>query len=419
MPRILITSFGSFGDVYPYLGVALGLRERGCEPVIATSAFYREHVERAGIPFVPIRPDVDPDDRALIARIMDGNRGTDFLIRELVVPALRDAYEDLFAAAEGADLIVGHPLTFAAPIVAEERGIPWVSSVLAPMSFFSVHDLPVFPPIPWTKRLEHVPGVARSLVGLARAATSSWTRPVQRLRIERGLKPGNNPLLEGQHSPHLVLALFSRVLGDPQPDWPENVRVTGPILYNGVAETELPPDLERFLERGSPPVVFTLGSSAVSVAGSFYEESAAAAQRAGMRAVLLVGRHPGNRPLKTLSDEIIAVEHAPHSALMPRAAVTVHQGGIGTLHQALRAARPMLVVPHAHDQPDNAYRAVRLGVARVISPRRYSADRVANVLRALVAEPSYASRAGAVAAEMRREDGVAAACDAILRVLSA
>jgi UDP:flavonoid glycosyltransferase YjiC (YdhE family) len=216
-----------------------------------------------------------------------------------------------------------------------------------------------------------------------------------------------------------VLALFSRVLGEPQPDWPENVRVTGPILYNGVAQTELSPELERFLQRGSPPVVFTLGSSAVSVAGSFYEESAAAAERAGLRAVLLVGRHPENRPAKGLSDEIIAVEHAPHSALMPRAAVTVHQGGAGTLHQALHAGRPMLVVPHAHDQPDNAHRAARLGVARIISPRRYKAERVADELRVLVAEqPSYADRARAVAAEMRREDGVASACEAILRVLS-
>jgi UDP:flavonoid glycosyltransferase YjiC (YdhE family) len=418
MPRILITSFGSFGDVYPYVGLALGLRARGCEPVIATSAFYREHVEREGIPFVPIRPNVDPDDRALIARIMDRNRGTEFLIRQLVLPALRDAYEDLSSAAEDVDLIVGHPLTFSVPVIAEERGIPWVSTVLAPMSFFSVHELPVFPPVPWTKRLERVPGVARSLVGLTRFATKSWLEPVRRLRAERGLPPGDNPLLEGQHSPHLVLALFSRVLGEPQRDWPQNVWVTGAILYNGAAQTELSPELERFLQRGSPPVVFTLGSSAVSVAGSFYAESAAAAKRAGKRAVLLVGRHPDHRPATGLSDEIIAVEHAPHSALMPRAAVTVHQGGAGTLHQALQAGRPMLVVPHAHDQPDNAHRAARLGVARVISPRKYRADRVAEELRALVTEPNYADRARAVAAEMRRENGVARACEAILRVLS-
>jgi UDP:flavonoid glycosyltransferase YjiC (YdhE family) len=411
--RIVITTFGSYGDVNPYVGLALGLRERGHEPVIATSPFYRDYVERAGIAFHPVRPDVDPNDRALVARIMDARRGTDFIIRDLLLPSLRDAYEDLSTAAAGADLLVTHPITFAGPIVAEERALAWVSTVLAPMSFFSVHDLPVFPPMPWAKRLERIPGAARLLVGLARTATRSWMEPVRRLRAERGLAPAGDPIYEGQHSPELVLALFSRVLGAPQPDWPEHVRITGPILYNGPPQHGLPEELERFLQAGPAPVVFTLGSSAVSAAGTFYEESAAAAHRAGQRAVLLVGRHAGNRPRDRLSDTIIAVDHAAHAALLPRAAATVHQGGIGTLHQALRAGRPMLIVPYAHDQPDNAHRAARLGVGRVLGPRRYTADRAAAELRELLRDPSYAERASATAATMRTEDGVASACDAI------
>lgn len=418
--RIVITSFGSYGDVNPYLGLALGLRARGHDVVIATSPIYRDYVEREEIAFHAVRPDVSPNDRALVARIMDARTGTDFLLRELLLPSLRDSYTDLSRAVEGADLLVTHPITFAAPVVAQERAMPWVSTVLAPMSFFSEHDLPVFPPIPWAKRLERVPGAARILVRLARASTRSWMKPVYDLRAERGLPPGSDPLFEGQHSPRLVLGLFSRLLGEPQADWPRNVRITGPIFYNGPADSGLSEDIERFLLAGPPPVVFTLGSAAVAAAGSFYNESAEAAHRAGLRAVLLAGNHAQNRPTRaTPSTDLLVVDQAPHATLLPRAAASVHQAGIGTLHQALRAGRPMVLVPHAHDQADNAYRAARLGVGGIIYPQRYRADRVAAELRRLTADAQYATRAAAVGSALHAETGVASACDAIEEQLAA
>ena len=414
--RIVITTLGSFGDVNPYVGLALGLKARGHRPVIATSASYRHHVEREGIGFRAVRPDVDPNDRALLAQVMDARAGTEFLLRDLVIPTVRDSHADLLEATVDADLLVTHPITFAGPIVAEQRRIPWVSSVLAPISFFSPHDLPVFPPVPAAKRLEHVPGAARLLVALAHLATRGWTDPVRQLRRELGLAPGEDPLFEGQHSPRLVLALFTGLLGRVQSDWPQNVRVTGPILYNGPAPHVLDPALERFLADGPPPVIFTLGSSAVSAAGDFYAVSAEAAHRAGVRAVLLTGAHPENRPDR-LPEGVMIVEHAPHAALLPRGAATVHQGGIGTLQQAMIAGRPMLVVPYSHDQPDNAWRAEHLGIARTVRPPRYTVARVERELRALLDDPSYARRAHEVGASMRHENGVREACDAIAAVL--
>ncbi|HWB30663.1 MAG TPA: hypothetical protein VG736_09190, partial [Vicinamibacterales bacterium] len=79
----------------------------------------------------------------------------------------------------------------------------------------------------------------------------------------------------------------------------------------------------------------------------------------------------------------------------------------------LRAGRPMLVVPHAHDQPDNAFRAARLGVARVLDARRYAAARVARHLRALLEEPSYRARAELIGARVAAERGTDVACEAI------
>jgi UDP:flavonoid glycosyltransferase YjiC (YdhE family) len=219
-------------------------------------------------------------------------------------------------------------------------------------------------------------------------------------------------LYEGQFSSSGTLALFSSVLGCPQLDWPAKVSLTGFVFYGD--SSSMPGDLEAFLDAGDPPLVFTLGSSAVgaSPARLFYDESAKAAASLGRRAVLLVGKDPANRP-SPMPKGVIAVEYAPHAALFARAAAVVHHGGVGTTAQVLRAGRPMLVVPHAHDQPDNAFRVNNLGVARVLYPKRYQAPEVASHLLALLEERSYADRSAEVGRIVRSEDGVAKACEAI------
>ncbi|MEX2569657.1 MAG: glycosyltransferase, partial [Gemmatimonadota bacterium] len=93
--RIVITSFGSIGDVYPYIGLALGLRARGHDPVLAMPAYSRAVVEREGLDFHPIRPDIDPSDRQAVRRVMNARTGTEFLIREYILSSLRESYADL------------------------------------------------------------------------------------------------------------------------------------------------------------------------------------------------------------------------------------------------------------------------------------------------------------------------------------
>ena len=409
MARILITSFGSFGDVNPYIGLGLELRRRGHRVVLGMSSIYRSAIEDQGLEFHHVRPDVDPEDGALMGRIMDPARGTETIFAEILLPSLAASYDDLLAASDGADLVVTHPTSLAAPVVAEQRGLPWVSSVLAPMSFFSVSDPVVPPPAPWLHALLTRSRLAsRGFVWLADRMTGRWGQPVRDRRRALGLPDRGNPILAGQHSPHGVLALFSRALGAPQPDWPPRTTLTGPILYNANAAPDVSDEIARFLAAGSPPVVFTLGSSAVEAAGGFYEASAAAVARLGCRAILLVGRHARHRPAEATGD-ILAVDYAPHAQLFPQAAAIVHQGGVGTLHQALAAGRPMLVVPHAHDQPDNAMRAARLGVARVLTPTRYTEASVSEALTDLLTEGRYRQRAEAVGAEVRAEAGSAAA----------
>jgi UDP:flavonoid glycosyltransferase YjiC (YdhE family) len=350
--------------------------------------------------------------------IYDVRKGTERGLREFLFPALRLTYQDLLDAATRparADLLLLGELNYAGPLVAEVTGIRWASYVLAPLSFFSAFDPPVLPMYPRLARADKtVPGMGRAIRRLARFVSRKWPQPIYDLRGELGLARGGNPLFDVKHSPHLVLALFSRLLGPEQKDWPPNAKITGFCFYDADAgNAALPRHLEEFLAAGPAPIVFTLGSAAVLAAGKFYEYSARAAIRLGVRAVLLIGSDERNRPQAALPESICVAEYAPYSALFPRAELIVHQGGVGTTAQCLRAGKPMLIMPYSHDQPDNARRMRRLGVARVIQRGNYTPVRVARKLKAMLEEPLFVQRAAQVAALLEHEDGVRSACDAL------
>jgi hypothetical protein len=153
---------------------------------------------------------------------MDRRKGSEVVIRELIMSVLRESYEDTLAAAQGADLLVSHMLTFTTRLVAEQHGVPWASTMLQPLGLFSVYDPPVLPQTPFLAKLRFLgPAFHRALFWCGKRMVRSWVEPLHRLRAEIGLSPtSEDPLFEGQHSPLLVLALFSKWLADKQPDWP-------------------------------------------------------------------------------------------------------------------------------------------------------------------------------------------------------
>ena len=420
--RIVLSNIGTLGDINPLIAIALELRRRGHEPVMALPNVFREKIAPLGIEFHTLRPDIDPTNTKLVEMIYDVKKGTETGLREFLYPVLRQTYDDLLDAATRparADLLLLGELNYAGPIVAEVTGIPWASYVLAPFSFFSAYDPPVLPPYPGLARADKAPGMGRAMRRLARFVTRNWPEPVYELRCNLGLPRGKNPIFDAKHSPELVLALFSRALGTEQRDWPANTLITGFCFYDADAgNAALPANLEAFLAAGEPPIVFTLGSAAVLAAGDFYEQSAHAAKRLGVRAVLLVGNDPRNDPRKRqqpqdLPDSICVAEYAPYSGLFPRASLVVHQGGVGTTAQCLRAGRPMLIMPYSHDQPDNARRMKRMGAARTIQRSQYKPWRVARRVRAMLADSEFARKAQKAAEQVARENGVKSACDAL------
>lgn len=415
--RIALATFGSFGDLHPYLAIARELKQRGHYPIIVTIAMYQENVEAAGFEFRLLRTAlVERPDEELMQKVLDLRHGAEFIVRKLMMPALSVAYSDARLAFDGVSLVVLHPMVFAARLAAESMKIPWVFTQLAPMGFFSAYDPPVLPIAPFLTQLRLLgPAFFGPLLRIAKGSVRSWTEPYHQLRSELGLPPSGDPMFDGAYSPELVLALFSRTLGNRMPDWPEQTVVTGFPFYDG-EDTALAPELEAFLNTGEPPIVFTLGTSAVLDAGSFYRESAKAAQILGRRAVLLVGKEPTNVPF-ALPSTILAIDYAPFSLLFPRSAAIVHQGGVGTTGQAMRSGKPMLVMPYAVDQPDNADRVRRLGIARVLARKAFSSAAAARELNTLLRDSQYQQAAARVSLEVASEDGAAAACDHLNRYM--
>ena len=423
------------------MALGLALQARGHAVSIVTSHYHHDRITAAGLGFHPASPDLRPDDKALIRATMDERRGPEEVVRFMLrhLPETYRDYERAVSADGGADLLITSDLAYAGQILAEKTGLRWFSQVLSPIAFFSAYDATVLPPAPWLSKLSALgPALYGAILRAIKTQALKLARPYNDFRRQLGLASIRDPFFTDKNSPELVLAMFSRLLGEPRPDWPPQTVVTGFAFYDPGAEAGTPgrsgapgdgrsdpldvvwagpalaPELRHFLAAGDAPIVFTLGSAAVFDPGEFFIESARAAAELGKRAVLVVGIDPG--PLPPASSTIAVCPYAPFSRLFPRAAAIVHQGGSGTTGQGMRAGKPMLVVPYAHDQPDNALRLRRLGVALTIRRAAYRAPAVARALHRVLEDERIASRAASVGAIVSAEDGARVAADAVERI---
>ncbi|MDX2267779.1 MAG: glycosyltransferase [Bryobacter sp.] len=407
--RILIATVGSFGDLHPYLAIALEARDRGHEVTLATHAYYRAKVESEGLRFVAIPPNLEgfETDEAARRRAMHPLDGTRYVIQEIFLPPLAEAYQILLAEAAFADVVLGSTFALGAPLAALKLGKPWLTSYLQPAALFSIHDppqVPAMPILPWLRRFGTKP--VAIMKDVANRGNRYFLKPLYALAAREGIAESAIPDLFGGASPHGNLILFSHHFQAPQPDFPAPFVQCGFPFYDKLdgAQSGLSDALKTFLAEGPAPVLFTLGTSAVMDPGRFYENAVEACGALGLRAILLVSRLHIERLAALNSAKVKVVDYAPHSLLMPRARATVHQGGIGTTAQALRSGKPMVVVPFSHDQPDNAMRVERLGVGLQLSKGKLNARNLRDTL-ARLGEGDFASRAAALGQAIRAENG--------------
>lgn len=413
MAHFLLTPVGSSGDVHPFVGIGRALRGRDHEVTLLASEPFRRISERAELGFVATQSAEDFDRLTKHPDLWHSRRGVTVVLRALA-SVLRDHYAHIVDAYEaGRTVLVGHSLGFATRVFEEVHGAPAATIHLAPSLFRSDYQQPAY-----------IPGADPSSLPVWLKRSTWWlvdrwlidpavVSELNRWRRELGLEPVSRVFKEWLHSPRRVIGLFPEWFAPIQPDWPPQLRLTEFPLYDEPDEHTPSPGLQAFLDRGSPPILFTPGS-ANRAASQFFAAALDATRRLGGRALFLT-RYPEQLPA-ALGSEAWHEPYVPLSHVLPRCAAMVHHGGIGTCAQGLAAGVPQLTMPLGFDQPDNTTRLWRLGVARWVRPHMFSGERVAVELAALLGDPRVAERCGYWEHAMRRRDPLAETC-AVLEAL--
>ena len=402
--RILFVPFGSEGDVNPLFWLADGLVARGHEPVFLLSPHYGHHATRRGFAWVPMGEEEDFLHYARDPNMWHRLRGPAFVIRGMTetLPAYREAFA---GAGRPIDLVVTSSFALAASSRAEAAQIPRLTLHLQPLCLQSVHDSPLYlPELAW---VNHSPRWVKKLFQKG-AELLFWQlarKPLNAFRASLGLLPIRHFYDEAIHGGEALAALFPAWFAPPQPDWPRQLRQFGFPLAATTPQA-LPPELERFLSDGPPPIVWTHGSANFDIR-HFQKRALAASRELGQRC-LLVSLEP---PDETLPPGARHVTHVRFEDLFPRCAAAIHHGGIGTTSKAIAAAIPQLIIPRAHDQPDNAARIVRLGLGRTLSYSQLDTPALARTLRQLLADPAIKPHCLHYQALLRSADPLPALCD--------
>lgn len=404
--RILITTAGSRGDVAPYTGLGVALRDAGHEVALAATQSFAPLAEEAGLEFRPLPAD-------------PRSHGDVLGKRELLRAAaafLTDLGEGFAGAVtEGTDLLLLSTTT--APLgwhVAEATGIPSMGVYLQPTA-------------PTGDFAPTVAG-ARSLGRFGNRAAGRFTLhmadrvfepAVARLRERMELPPLTAARMRRrqEEAARPVLHGFSTALVPRPSDWADHLTVTGCWWPYVDAAHRLPAELEDFLAAGPPPVLIGFGSMAAGEGERLGAIAVRALRRAGLRGILQSGIAELVAAGVSAGDDVLVIGDVPHALLFPRLAAVVHHAGAGTAAAAVRAGVPSVTVPVAADQPFWAGRLAAIGAGTAPIPfPSLTAERLADALTAAVREPSYARAAAAAARHTAAEDGAGGVVSAVRRL---
>lgn len=402
--RILFSVIGSRGDVQPVVALASQLQEHGHTIAACVPPDFRSWLESLGIEVTPVGPEVR---RFAVARpaasppkpLSSEDR------RRMAEATVATQFETLLSAAQGCDVIVAaSALQVAARSVAEKQNIPYVFAAFAPVVLPSPnHAPPPLPPVPgqvepqsnnnielWARDSERFHDLFGAAVNAQRKSLG-----LSEIADLRGHMTTLEPWLAADPT-----------LG-PWPGAPD-LRVLQTGAWVLPDHRPLPPDLDKFLEEGDPPVYFGFGSTAAP--DNLATVALQAARKLGRRAVISQGW--SEAPLAPNEPDCLSVAEANLNALFPRVAAVVHHGGAGTTTAAAMAGAPQVIVPSIYDQHYWAQRVVSLGLGSSLERGAMTADSLAEALVQSL-RPDVLTRARALASTMVR-DGTRIAAENLL-----
>ena len=408
--KVLLHTFGSYGDVHPFIGLGLRLLQRGHDVVLVTNEHFAPLAEKVGVPFVSAISAEAYHQAVHSPDFWHPRKGVPLLIHQGVVPTMHAAYPILRDLVEPSrTVVIGSSFGWAARLLMEREGVPGATVHLSPTFFRSIEKMPRnFR----TRIPQRLPRFLRPLwwrVGDL-AMDRVMLPGLNAFRNKLGLVPVSRVMNNWIHAPERVLAMFPNWFAPPPTDWPKQVRYLGFPLYDREDQGQLPGELESFLDAGSPPIAFTPGT-AMGWGHAFFARSVAACEKLGRRGLLLT-RYPEQIP-SNLPKSVLHVPYAPFSLLLPRVAALVHHGGIGTTAQALKAGVPQLIRPQAFDQFDNVDRAAALGVAFEIDEGQYTVDKATTALAKLLSVAKIRAACAEISTRFEGTNPLHAACDEI------
>jgi rhamnosyltransferase subunit B len=407
--NVLLMTFGTVGDVNPFIGLGIALKARGHTVSLAANPYFEESITGAGLQFIPIG---DREEYLTLLNhpdLWDSSRGVARLTRDGIRILIRPGFELVRHFAQTPESVIVAPCTVLSARLAQEKwGIPVITVNLSPAVIYSLDASPANPGVEisqWPR------WIRRGLYQLNDLLYRRLFEPdFSQLRRELGLSPVRGLMFSWFQSPLRSIGLWPEWFGPIQRDWPPNTTLTNFPLYDEAGVKTLPADLEAFLNEGTPPVVFTPGS-AMRQSQQFFQESVNACRQTGYRGLIMTkfaDQVPSHMP-----STMRALGYVPFSRLLPRCAALVHQGGIGNTSQAFSAGIPQIVIPLTFDQPDTAARVQRLGAGLTLRPKDYRSDKVAELLHKIHTDPSYRLQARELQKKVQGTSGLTRACEVI------
>lgn len=401
---------GSHGDVHPIVGLAVAMRARGHRAVVCANGYFRSLIERSGLEYLELGTAEEYLEVTQCPEIWHPRKGSRIVLDNIVNRSLRPAYDLLLELwLQEECMLVASPLCLSARLLHETHGVPLISTHLQPMVMRSVYEPPLLPlPLPMPACAPHWWLLFLFWLVDVAAIDNIVGPPLNTFRKDLGLPPVRRIMNGWWNSPQRVLGLWPEWYAGMQIDWPPQVQLAGFPLHDERGVVDMPADLAAFLDAGPAPIAFTPGS-AMRQGRAFFDAAIGACEKLGRRGVLLTRFNEHLPP--GLPDFIIHVPFVPFSLLLPRCAALVHHGGIGTMAQGFAAGIPQLLMPMAHDQPDNLVRLKRLGVGDGLQPENFKAPAVAEMLHLLLGDAEVLARCRTLQQRIADTDALRVACD--------